>query len=78
MYVCGPTVYSFPHRQCPPAVVFDVLAGCCAPLPAHLRRNITDIDDKINGAAEQGFHRRHWRFTRYREDMAHWVSSRRT
>jgi cysteinyl-tRNA synthetase len=53
MYVCGPTVYSFPHiGNARPAVVFDVLARL---LRTRYRvtyaRNITDIDDKINKAA---------------------------
>ncbi len=53
MYVCGPTVYSFPHiGNARPAVVFDVLARL---LRRHYRliyaRNITDVDDKINKAA---------------------------
>lgn len=57
MYVCGPTVYSYPHiGNARPAVVFDVLARV---LRRRYRltyaRNITDIDDKINAsAAEQG------------------------
>jgi cysteinyl-tRNA synthetase len=58
MYVCGPTVYSYPHiGNARPAVVFDVLYR----LLEHLydgvvyARNITDVDDKINAAArEQG------------------------
>jgi cysteinyl-tRNA synthetase len=54
VYVCGPTVYNRPHiGNARPAVVFDVLVR-------YLRtryevtyvRNITDIDDKINAAAE--------------------------
>jgi cysteinyl-tRNA synthetase len=58
MYVCGPTVYSFAHiGNARPAVVFDVLArvlrrkygqGAVA-----YARNITDIDDKINAAAQK-------------------------
>ena len=53
MYVCGPTVYSYPHiGNARPAVVFDVLARA---LRRRYRltyaRNITDIDDKINAAA---------------------------
>jgi cysteinyl-tRNA synthetase len=58
MYVCGPTVYSFAHiGNARPAVVFDVLArvlrrryGAGAVVYA---RNITDIDDKINAAAQK-------------------------
>ena len=57
LYVCGPTVYSFPHiGNARPAVVFDVLARLLR-TRARLTyvRNITDIDDKINrAAAEQG------------------------
>ena len=54
VYVCGPTVYNRPHiGNARPAVIFDVLVR-------YLRtrydvtyvRNITDIDDKINAAAE--------------------------
>ncbi|RMF97063.1 MAG: cysteine--tRNA ligase [Gammaproteobacteria bacterium] len=55
MYVCGPTVYSYPHiGNARPAVVFDVLARL---LRSRYRlvyaRNITDIDDKINAAARE-------------------------
>ena len=55
MYVCGPTVYSTPHiGNARPAVVFDVLAR----LPRTrfdlvYARNITDVDDKINAAAQE-------------------------
>jgi cysteinyl-tRNA synthetase len=55
MYVCGPTVYSYPHiGNARPAVVFDVLARL---LRRHYKliyaRNITDVDDKINKAARE-------------------------
>jgi len=56
VYVCGPTVYSYAHiGNARPAVVFDVLVR----LLRHdydnvvYARNITDIDDKINKAAEE-------------------------
>jgi cysteinyl-tRNA synthetase len=56
MYVCGPTVYGYAHiGNARPAVVFDVLAR----LLRHeydkvvYARNITDIDDKINKAAQE-------------------------
>jgi cysteinyl-tRNA synthetase len=53
MYVCGLTVYNFPHiGNARSAVVFDVLARL---LRSRYRltyaRNITDVDDKINAAA---------------------------
>ncbi|MDQ1302163.1 MAG: cysteinyl-tRNA synthetase [Pseudomonadota bacterium] len=53
MYVCGPTVYSFPHiGNARPAVVFDVLARLLRTrYQLVYARNITDIDDKINRAA---------------------------
>ena len=53
MYVCGPTVYSFPHiGNARPAVVFDVLARLLrSRYTLTYARNITDIDDKINKAA---------------------------
>ena len=57
MYVCGPTVYSYPHiGNARPAVVFDVLARVLRRRYAlTYARNITDIDDKINAsAAEEG------------------------
>jgi len=56
MYVCGPTVYSFAHiGNARPAVVFDVLARVLRRrYPKVLyARNITDIDDKINAAAQK-------------------------
>ena len=56
VYVCGPTVYGPAHiGNARPAVVFDVLVRLLRELyPAvSYARNITDIDDKINAAAEK-------------------------
>ena len=52
MYVCGPTVYDFPHiGNARPLVVFDVLYRLLSKLYGKNKityvRNITDIDDKI-------------------------------
>jgi len=52
MYVCGPTVYDFPHiGNARPLVVFDVLFRLLRNLYGKEKvtyvRNITDIDDKI-------------------------------
>ena len=52
MYVCGPTVYDFPHiGNARPLVVFDVLfrllQGLYGKNKVTYVRNITDIDDKI-------------------------------
>ena len=52
MYVCGPTVYDFPHiGNARPLVVFDVLfrllQSCYGKKKVIYVRNITDIDDKI-------------------------------
>ena len=52
MYVCGPTVYDFPHiGNARPLVVFDVLFRLLQSLygkkNVNYVRNITDIDDKI-------------------------------
>ncbi|MHB8570867.1 MAG: cysteine--tRNA ligase, partial [Metallibacterium sp.] len=55
LYVCGPTVYHYIHiGNARPAVVFDLLARL---LRRHYprvvyARNITDVDDKINAAAQ--------------------------
>ena len=58
MYVCGPTVYSYAHiGNARPAVVFDVLVKLLRKeFPKVIyARNLTDVDDKINAAAnEQG------------------------
>lgn len=56
MYVCGPTVYSYAHiGNARPAVAFDLLARLLRRKFDNLvyTRNITDIDDKINNAAQQ-------------------------
>ena len=52
MYVCGPTVYDFPHiGNARPLVVFDVLFRILKKIYGMNKvtyvRNITDIDDKI-------------------------------
>ena len=52
MYVCGPTVYDFPHiGNARPLVVFDVLFRLLKKIYGDNKvtyvRNITDIDDKI-------------------------------
>ena len=55
MYVCGPTVYNYVHiGNGRPAVVFDVLYRLLKVLFPEVvyARNITDIDDKINAAAQ--------------------------
>jgi cysteinyl-tRNA synthetase len=56
MYVCGPTVYSYPHvGNGRAAVVFDLLFRVLRRLYGDgaviYSRNITDVDDKINQAA---------------------------
>jgi cysteinyl-tRNA synthetase len=56
MYVCGPTVYSYPHvGNGRAAVVFDllfrVLRRAYGEGAVVYSRNITDVDDKINQAA---------------------------
>ena len=56
MYVCGPTVYSYPHvGNGRAAVVFDLLFRVLRRLYGEAAviysRNITDVDDKINQAA---------------------------
>jgi len=58
LYVCGPTVYNYPHiGNARPAVVFDVLYRLLSKLYPEVVfvRNFTDVDDKINAAAfDQG------------------------
>ena len=56
MYVCGPTVYDYPHiGNARPAVVFDLLYRVLRNRYPHVvyARNFTDIDDKINAAARR-------------------------
>ncbi|MDW2980890.1 cysteine--tRNA ligase [Rhodanobacter sp. KK11] len=77
MYLCGPTVYNYVHiGNARGPVVFDVLVRL---LRRHYprvvyARNITDVDDKINAAAQQQgvpIGTITERFARaYREDMA--------
>ena len=55
MYVCGPTVYNLVHiGNGRPAVVFDVLYRLLRSQYGNVQyvRNVTDIDDKINAAAQ--------------------------
>ena len=57
MYVCGPTVYDFPHiGNARPLVVFDILFRLLKKLNGNDKviyvRNITDIDDKIIEASK--------------------------
>jgi cysteinyl-tRNA synthetase len=77
MYVCGPTVYARVHiGNGRPAVVFDVLYRLLRTLYPRVVyvRNITDIDDKINAAAQangEPIGALTERFTAaYREDIA--------
>src|SRR5919198_5367116 len=54
-YVCGPTVYNYPHiGNARAAVVFDLLYRILRerfPKVVYAR-NITDVDDKINASAK--------------------------
>jgi cysteinyl-tRNA synthetase len=55
MYLCGPTVYNYVHiGNARGPVVFGVLADVLRRRYGSLRyaRNITDVDDKINAAAQ--------------------------
>ncbi|KGR42944.1 cysteine--tRNA ligase [Xanthomonas vasicola] len=55
LYVCGPTVYNYAHiGNARGPVVFDVLSALLRRRYGALRyaRNITDVDDKINAAAQ--------------------------
>ena len=56
MYLCGPTVYNYVHiGNARGPVVFDVLARLLRRRYPKLvyARNITDVDDKINNAAQE-------------------------
>ena len=58
MYVCGPTVYDYPHiGNARPLVVFDVLFRLLKKNYGNNKvnyvRNITDIDDKIIESAKK-------------------------
>ena len=76
MYVCGPTVYSYPHiGNARGPVIFDVLARLLRmKFDLIYVRNITDLDDKIYQAAdEEGVHISEvtQRYTKiYQEDMS--------
>ncbi|NCT68463.1 MAG: cysteine--tRNA ligase [Rhodanobacteraceae bacterium] len=77
MYVCGPTVYNYVHiGNARPPVVFGLLARLLKRLYPNVvyARNITDVDDKINAAAQQAgvpIDAITTRYTAaYREDMA--------
>ena len=55
MYACGPTVYDHPHiGNARPAVVFDILFRVLRHRYPNVvyARNFTDVDDKINAAAQ--------------------------
>ena len=55
MYVCGPTVYNYVHiGNARPPVVFGLLAELLRRRHPQVvyARNITDVDDKINAAAQ--------------------------
>ncbi len=55
LYVCGPTVYNYVHiGNARPYVVFGLLASLLRRLYPGVvyARNITDVDDKINAAAQ--------------------------
>ena len=75
MYVCGPTVYSYPHiGNARGPVIFDVLARLLRrEFDLTYVRNITDLDDKIYQAADdEGVHISEvtQRYTKiYQEDM---------
>ena len=58
LYVCGPTVYDYPHvGNARPLIIFDVLFRILQTIYGNKNityvRNITDIDDKIIDAAKK-------------------------
>ena len=58
MYVCGPTVYDYPHvGNARPVIVFDILFRILQNIygTEHVtyERNITDVDDKIINASQE-------------------------
>ena len=58
MYVCGPTVYDYPHvGNARPLIIFDVLFRLLKKVFPNSKvtyvRNITDIDDKIIEASKK-------------------------
>jgi cysteinyl-tRNA synthetase len=60
LYVCGPTVYDFAHiGNARPVIVFDLLFRLLRHVygASHVTyvRNITDVDDKINGRAAREY-----------------------
>jgi cysteinyl-tRNA synthetase len=60
VYVCGPTVYDFPHiGNARPVIIFDLLFRLLRHVHGEDRvtyvRNITDVDDKINARAAQEY-----------------------
>jgi len=58
MYVCGPTVYDYPHvGNARPVIVFDILFRILQHIYGEKKvtyvRNITDVDDKIIATAKE-------------------------
>ena len=58
MYVCGPTVYDYPHvGNARPVIVFDILFRILEHIYGEKKvtyvRNITDVDDKIIATAKE-------------------------
>ena len=56
MYVCGPTVYNYPHiGNVRPIVVFDTLKRTLQAIGYNVKMvsNYTDVDDKIIKVAKE-------------------------